>query len=188
MMTSVTFPLPTRMAAVFELVAIAIRRRTYRRWLKRRPRQNYCPSCERELIMEPSVLLDQGLYRAAVFMARLQLERCLVKLTDRLGLEDRHLSKRKYSGMIGILHHHRVITATERNRMSSMYARSSKVVHGGLVEQQRATAIVTGIEQILMQLDDSNGLRQPGFCSPAGADEPLATTVTGSTQPAAGTV
>jgi hypothetical protein len=162
-MTFISVPVPSPFVWLVQSLAAAIYRWNYRLWVRHRPQFRECPACGNELAIDTKLLLQHGFYRGAVSGARLQLEQRLVKLAGRIQSASDRPSKKQYTQIASFLRKYGVVSSSERNRIHVLYGRCSKIVHGSPVSGRRARRIVRDIDVLLMQLDDSQGIRDQGF-------------------------
>lgn len=159
-MITVSIPVPYPLAGFFQILAVAIARWNYRRWLRSRSLCPDCEACGAELEASTERLIQAGHYHAAICLARMQLERRLKVLCKRVAQPRYSLSRtHTVQKMLAYLRFHGIVNGQERHRVGVVHGRVSKVVHNGKVNRQRAITLVRDVAEVLEQLDESNGIR-----------------------------
>jgi len=128
----------------------------YRAWRFRQRRQLYvtCAECGLTLEADANELLETGHYRAAVFAARLQLEKALQNLCIEFRSECNWRRTKKSAYVMALfLGDNGRITQRTRSRVDGAYAKASKIVHGRACPSERAYEIVRDIRKVLHALD-----------------------------------
>jgi hypothetical protein len=120
-------------------------------------------------------LLQSGHYRAAVFMARLQLEIAMRNLCQEFRRDDRTKRAIRTGGanMAHELWKNGRISRKTANRIEGAYRNASKVIHGRPCPSDQAHEIVTCIQRLVVALDSPEPLCEStrvitGFAQVAG--------------------
>ena len=128
----------------------------YRRWrfAKARTLCKKCAECGVALDVEAATLLKSGHFSAAVFVARLQLERELADLANGIDIANRSFFGRHW---VPLLLANQRLTKPQANRVQLIYARASRIVHGRPCSYGRANGIVQDVSRVLGQIRTKGG-------------------------------
>jgi hypothetical protein len=163
-MATVSFSIMPRWS-LFALFANAWQ---HSRWMRAKAICERCVVCGSDLENDAMRLLREGHLRSAVFSSRLQLELTLLAICDDIGMVEGHqksFQKGTAEAFVDFMRTYRWIDRPEGRRIRSIYAKASKIVHGGAVTYYRARSIICEVRDLIESLD--------GAKAPAVTERPL---------------
>ena len=134
------------------------------RWSRIRAVCSSCAACGRELESDATRLLRDGHYRAAVFMARLQLETVIRDLGGEAIRTKCPVFKAHHLANAG------VFPKRLKTPIANYYGRASRIVHGRVCSRGRAVNLVREIHGLIHEMLDSKS--QQIVCRAAGPQDP----------------
>jgi hypothetical protein len=128
----------------FPLLSQLLARYRSWRWSRAKTVCQNCSLSRKQADAECVRLLKAGHHRAAVFMARIMLEREIEAMASGTSIEGR--GSRIW---LRLLVENRRLTSKQANRMNTLYSRASKMCHGGACPSRSAKFLIADIRRII---------------------------------------